>query len=616
MTGITTRPARAQTPAELNRDVRTDLGSALRVVRPLVRDDPARAAGMLRKLRAEYPGHTRIYILLGETYQVMGLVDSAKVAYETCLRLQPTNLRAGASLGVLYIRSGDRGGGDTVFRNLLDGTDHSVNTYRTIGNTLSRHGFYDLAMVMYRDGRERNEDNYVLTLDIAYLERTMGNYEASLREYLHLIETAPRQHRLAQTKIMELLREQDNDNLIRILKRDADRPAPHRKLIFAVLAIAYLERGALENALEMALRADEPETSDGAVLLNLADRAVAEYESRASGGNARFFNLGLRATEAFLDRHASSPQVPRAKLMLVDLLVDAAAGTVDGPPVMPVETAMLRALNALDWVMTSYPGSEQAEQAYLKKGDAVLRLRKDPRAAIEIYKEGMAKARVYPSKFAERLGRAYLIVEEYDEARKHFERLVHSTTRELQEAGVFYSGLLLGFTREYEAARDTLTALAEGNPSSAYTNDAIEFAWVIEEGLHGDQRILHAYTSALEAEIASDTTAVVEQLAAIVALPTETPLRARALFKLGETYQGMKEYDAAVARYEAFVSEYPTSTLLPDARRRIAQIYEHGYGKATLALETYEDILITYPHYIFLDEVRKNVTRIRGLLRE
>jgi tetratricopeptide (TPR) repeat protein len=302
--------------------------------------------------------------------------------------------------------------------------------------------------------------------------------------------------------------------------------------------------------------------------------------------------------------------------MLVDLLVDMASGQVDGPPAMPVETALLRALNAVDWVVSTYPGTEHAEQAYLKKGDLVLRIKKQPKKALEIYKDGLVNARIHRSKFAERLGRAYLITEEYDLARKHFGQLVHSTTNEFQEAGVFYSGLLLGFTHEYETARDTLTALAEGNPSSAYTNDAIAFAWVIEEGLRGEQQVLNRYVSALKAEIAGDTTTVVEHLQAIVGLPTTTPLRARSLFKLGEAFHGMKEYDTAIGRYEEYLEDYPASPQLPDVKRRIAQVYERGYGKTQLALETYEDILVAHPHYIFLDEVRQDVTRLREHLGE
>jgi hypothetical protein len=51
---------------------------------------------------------------------------------------------------------------------------------------------------------------------------------------------------------------------------------------------------------------------------------------------------------------------------------------------------------------------------------------------------------------------------------------------------------------------------------------------------------------------------------------------------------------------------------VPDAHRRIGQVYEYGYRDAKLALEKYESILLSYPYYIFLDEVREDVTRLRN----
>jgi tetratricopeptide (TPR) repeat protein len=155
-------------------------------------------------------------------------------------------------------------------------------------------------------------------------------------------------------------------------------------------------------------------------------------------------------------------------------------------------------------------------------------------------------------------------------------------------------------------------SLAEGNPASQFANDAIQLAWVIEEGLQGDQKVLDSYIDALEFEVADDTTAAVKELASIVAKPAHTPLRSRALFRIGELYQASGALDEAMKTYDAFVREYPTDIRVPDAQRRMGQVYEHGYGNTDLALKKYEDILLTYPHYIFLDEVREDVTRLRA----
>ena len=175
---------------------------------------------------------------------------------------------------------------------------------------------------------------------------------------------------------------------------------------------------------------------------------------------------------------------------------------------------------------------------------------------------------------------------------------------------------MLVFVRQYESARDTLTSLAKKNPSSKFTNDAIELAWIIEEGLQGDQRVLNSYARALHAELADDTTRVIEELKDITGSVKDTPLRARALIRLGELYEAQARHDEAIKAFETFLSDYPDDGRVADVNRKIGQVYENGYGNMDLALETYEEILLTHPYYIFLDEVREDVTRIRELMGE
>jgi tetratricopeptide (TPR) repeat protein len=241
----------------------------------------------------------------------------------------------------------------------------------------------------------------------------------------------------------------------------------------------------------------------------------------------------------------------------------------------------------------------------------VFRVKKQPEEALEIYKLGMSKAKFYPTAFAERLGQLYLVTGDYASAEEYFGRLIEQPSEELREAGVFYTGFLLSVKGEYESARDTLVSLAEGNPASQFTNDAIQLSWVIEEGLQGDKKILDNYIDGLRFEVADDTTAAIEAYGEILAYPAETPMRARALFRTGELYQGIGPPDQAIEAFVSFVREYPTDTRVPDAHRRIGQVYERDLGDVALALEKYEDILLTYPHYIFLDEVRADVVRLR-----
>jgi tetratricopeptide (TPR) repeat protein len=609
--------AHAQDPSRIDLDVRRDLSSALGVVRPLVRDDPQRAIEMLVALDAEYPGNAQILMLLGEAYRTIGDLERARSSYERCLIAQPTHLQAGAMIGLLYLQGGETGKSDEAFESLLRRTEYSLNVYRTIASTLSQNGYNELALRYYEEGRARRDDDYILTMDIAFMHKSMGDYEQALAEYFRVIEASTKQQRLAKIKITELLHDSgaNQDQLLALLEQESRRKAPYRGVIMEILAIAYLERGMLESALDIAMVADQGTQSNGAVLFSVAETAFHEYRRREddmhSAERTAYFDLSLRALEAYLDAYPSSPRVPNANLMLIDLLVDMTTGRVQTRPTVEMTAAVTRALQAMDWVIASFPGTEHAEQAYLKKGDVVLLLQKNPEKALEIYEEGMSKSRFHPVPFAERLGKVYLITERYDEGKKHCTRLIASNSPDLRETGVYYTGLMLVFTGEYETARDTLTSIAETNPSSQFANDAIDVSWSIEEGLRGDKRALDAYVEALHAEVADDTVRVVGALTRAIEHSAGAPLRGRALIMLGDVYRGQRRFDLALETFEIFCEDFPTDTRVPDVRRKIGQVQEQGFGNMQLALETYEDILLSYPHYIFLDEVREDVVRIR-----
>ena len=94
-------PLLSAPPQDAYAQDRSDLGASLRAIRPLMRDDPYRAVSMLKALKDRYPQHSRVYIMLGDTYQVIGDHEAARQAYRECLEIDPNNHQAGAALGML-----------------------------------------------------------------------------------------------------------------------------------------------------------------------------------------------------------------------------------------------------------------------------------------------------------------------------------------------------------------------------------------------------------------------------------------------------------------------------------------------------------------------------------
>jgi tetratricopeptide (TPR) repeat protein len=96
--------------------------------------------------------------------------------------------------------------------------------------------------------------------------------------------------------------------------------------------------------------------------------------------------------------------------------------------------------------------------------------------------------------------------------------------------------------------------------------------------------------------------------------PAHETLRPRALFKLGQTLYERGDLERAVAALTRFLQEYPEEDMRPDVQRQIAAVYEFGYEEYDRALKEYEDVLLNYPDYAFLDEVRKDVRRLRYIV--
>jgi tetratricopeptide (TPR) repeat protein len=252
-------------------------------------------------------------------------------------------------------------------------------------------------------------------------------------------------------------------------------------------------------------------------------------------------------------------------------------------------------------------------QAYIDRGDVLLRKLKRPQDALDCYRSGSVNARRNATVYAGRIAAVYIGTGQTAETERYLQALMRSDHPELAQAGQFYAGIHLATAKKYEAARDTLTSLAERAPSSSFTNDAIETAWVIEEGLMLGEESLDDFAAAMKADLVGDTTTVVARLESIIARGVSDPLRPRALRRLGLVLFEAGGYDAAIAALRRFLDEYPEDDQCPAVQRAIGRTYEVGLGRYDAALEEYEHVLIAYPNYAMLDDVRRDVQRVRGI---
>jgi tetratricopeptide (TPR) repeat protein len=616
---IAVAPAHAQQPRPVRRPFAADpltLSADVLEATRLLSVNPEAGIALLRQLNARYPGRDDILARLGYGMQVVGKADSAAVYYKAALDANPLNLDAGKALGSIYFSQGRETDAMRVFNDMLDANAYGVTAYKIVADALRDLGKVDQAIAVLEKGRDRNKKNSALTFEIANLYKQAGDNRKAMDEYFTFVEADPRSYRLVRGRMLDLLRDTGTDEpkLVDYLSSRTSGGGPDGYAARDVLAAHYLERGLLENSLEMALRADEDKSSDGATLLALAEDAMTRADTQPRNARARYLDLGRRASEAFVDGHANAPGIDRAKWTLAEIYVEYGSGVV--PAVTAPERAAYldRAVKAFEDLSKRYPGSELAERAYIERGDVLLRKLKRPDDALAAYKSGAVNSRRLGPEFAARIAEVYIGTDKTNDLDAYLSALSHAANLDLADTGQYYAGVYLATKHEYNAARDTLTGLAEASPSSAYSNDAIALAWVLEEGMTMKSASLDDFVAARKADMIGDTTTVVSRLNTIIAREADDPVRPRALHQLGLVYFDRGNYDAAIGVLRKFLADYPDDDQAPVVQRVIGQVYEKGLGQYDHALHEYEQVLLSYPEYAMLDDMRRDVNRVKSTM--
>jgi outer membrane protein assembly factor BamD (BamD/ComL family) len=235
--------------------------------------------------------------------------------------------------------------------------------------------------------------------------------------------------------------------------------------------------------------------SDGASLLSIGDDAINRAGTRPRAERGRYYDLALRSLETYTRKHPQAPMMDRAHFLLAGVYAAYGSGVNATVPVAQRSQYLEKSVNEYAAVSKQFAGGDLAEQAYIERGDVLLRKLKRPKDAMDVYRAGSIQARRAGTTYAGRIAEVYIATASPSEIDHYLKSLSQATQPALAQAGQYYSGLYLVTMKKYDAARDTLTSLAEKAPFSEFTNDAIEVAWVLQEGLQLKSQSLDDYSA-------------------------------------------------------------------------------------------------------------------------
>lgn len=240
------------------------------------RGRPERALEMAREALHRQPENPHALLMLGLSYEWLGLLGEAIDAYQAAIELDPTSPEAYAYLAEAYIDSGNWYGANDAIATaeLLD--DANVVVRRNSGYVLENQGNYYGAMEAYREALELHNRLVHLYLSIGRNAEALGNLSLAQETYEDAIEVDPGSA-VAHARLGRVYLYQGEYEKAEVALKEALALDPVLGDAYGNLATLYFQRLNYEDAIENfrpALRYGEAKNRRRTVYLLITEESV------------------------------------------------------------------------------------------------------------------------------------------------------------------------------------------------------------------------------------------------------------------------------------------------------------------------------------------------------
>lgn len=261
------------------------------------------AADLLKNVVTEDNGDATAHLVLGTSYLNLNQTDAAINEFKILQKLEPESDRSHLALGIAYRGKGYYDDSVKELEKVTKINPAGSTGYFQLGQTYARRGNYDAALASFRRAEKLSENPALIKFKIAQVYLAQKKYPSAIGVYKDLIASGvddPKTYDLLGSAlqmngeldqaeaVFEKMQEKYPDRpfsnyrlglfygfsrkyemAIFHLKK-ADALAPGDPLILKALAVAYRQKGDLENAVEVAEKIVKSDPANMAEKIHLA----------------------------------------------------------------------------------------------------------------------------------------------------------------------------------------------------------------------------------------------------------------------------------------------------------------------------------------------------------
>ena len=556
----------------------------------------------LRVYREAYkadPDHRDVLQGLDRTLSKLGRFDEIAHLLKKAIQRAPEEVYFRMRLGEVLHDLGQPDEAARWWDSIIEaGPDHRPN-YTLVAREYLQRGEAKKARTTYLKARAHFGEKGLFAKEIGKLSAASQDYVGAASEYLLYLEVQPDRADLIRQLLSNFPRNRETaQGVTKVLEAAVlqfPKDGTRKKLLVEYLLITDRPQKVLDQIRRMA-SADEGGQYLEPTLLQWAERISTQ-------GNPE---VGAELYREVIARFPKSRQMPR---MLLGL---AQAQETSGKYAEAVASYEKLAKEAPNHRTRSEARYRMAriEQDQLGNADAALVLFREFVKDLDraLYGRGRPDPFVIESAFG--MAQCLLIKGDPDQASEILDRMSgQRTPTKVREEALFRVAEIMFLRGEFEQALKRSEALIQTFPEGLFVNDALKLAVFVEENGEPEEALALFAQARLRRRQRKfeEASTLLNRIAKT--FPT-AQVRDDALFLSSTLSMDKGDYLEAIAHCRALIERIPDSPLSPEARQRIARIYDKFLNEPEQALVEYERVLTDYPESLLDAEIRR---RIRGL---
>ncbi|XOV92589.1 MAG: tetratricopeptide repeat protein [Bacteroidota bacterium] len=518
------------------------------------------------------------------------------------LKLYPGNLQYESNVVALYQASGQKSEKEDYIKHLLEAYQQSQFQLNLIAQNLVSQQLLDDAILFIKEARKVSGNPYAFSLDMAGIYRIKNDKQSMTNEYINYAKENPLNINYVKNIFQNILKEDDDLDFLEQSLIKKIQSEPNNYLYSDLLIWVELQRKNFYGAFVQARSLDKKRNSQGDECMRIGQIAM---DNEAWDDAIQIFEY---VSEAFRDSYnyaISKRYTIRAKESKIK-------------NTFPVNKAEIRNLIAdYDNLIKEIGMNHISLEAQRNKALLHAFYLDENDSAIFILQNVINNPRSSPfliSRAKIDLGDIYLLNGVPWESTLLYSQVEKSN----KESPIGYEAKLRNaklnyYTGNFSLAQSHLDILKLAT-TREISNDAIDLSLLIKNNTVFDssEKIMQQFANIELMIFQNKIDKSITTLIQLIKQNPSHPIVDEAYWQLASLYKQKGQFENAIGYLNKILELFPQDILADDAMYEKGLIYQDHLKNDDLAIQTFQDFLISHPGSLYAAEARKRIRKIRG----